>query len=189
MGLRTRPVRAGPKRQKTFAMEAVSTIASSAPDNSRDVNRRLVAMNPENAQTSTPARRLANLTPLPPRAEFVTQRRPHSPPSPDQTATRSSPDPTAARGVVSPSLHEELAQLRFDHTAADLCARTAEAEARAAEADARAALARKTAQQLDLETRDLASKSSHSQSDSPRSLTRSQHLGGWFDQRVPGLLE
>lgn len=132
-------------------------------------------MNPENAQTSTPARRLANLTPLPPRAEFVTQRRPHSPPSPDQTATRSSPDPTAARGVVSPSLHEELAQLRFDHTAADLRARTAEAEARAAEADARAALARKTAQQLDLETRDLASKSSHSQSDSPRSRTRSPH--------------
>ncbi len=130
MGLWARPAR---RNRKSFATEAVSTIASSAPDNSRDVNCRLVAMNPENAQTSTPARRLANLPPLPPRAEFVTvtQRRPHSPPSPDPTATRrrspqAPPIQLGSSTVINAgNLHKGLARdpIRDSRRLACMCAR------------------------------------------------------------------
>ena len=60
------------------------------------------------------------------------------------------PNPAATSPLSSPAVsQEQLLQIRVQYEAAELLAKTAEAEARAA-------LARKTAQRLDLETRDQA---------------------------------
>ena len=153
------------------------TVTSTGLDNSHDVSEESVTRNLDNAPNATQVPPASQDQPLPEtpsvfsrffRSSDVTERK------------KATNDDTSLPLQSQATFQARLLQLQFDSDAAVLATSTAESTARtakltatAAEADARTAVARRTAELMDLESREMDGRSSRSPSSSPKLTTHS----------------